>query len=141
MVRRSRFPARHRGRVHLLVVHELSVALRIRQSLEEEFADEPDLHIVRVGLQVGALAGVVPAALEFAWAHAVADSPVLAESRVDIEWIDVTGVCQRCTVERTITSLASIRCPVCSDPLAELTGGDELDIATVDVRNRILGPP
>lgn len=116
-------------------VHELSVALRIRQSLEAEFADEPELRVIRVGLQVGALAGVVPAALEFAWSHAVADSTVLAGSRIDIEWIDVTGVCQRCATGRTITSLASLRCPVCGEPLTELTGGDELDIATVDVRD------
>lgn len=113
----------------------MTVALQIRRSLEAELADEPDLRVVRVGLQVGALSGIVPAALEFAWPHAMSDSPLLDGSTVDVEWIDVTGRCERCDAVRTLPGLVSLRCPVCGTPLAEITGGDALDITTVDVRD------
>ena len=113
----------------------MSVALQIRRSLETELADEPGLRVVQVGLQVGALSGIVPAALEFAWPHAMADSPMLAGSTVAIEWIDVTGRCEPCDATRTLPGLVSLRCPVCDTPLGEITGGDELDITSVDVHD------
>ncbi len=113
----------------------MSVALQIRRSLEAELDDEPDLRVVRVGLQVGALSGIVPAALEFAWPHAMAGSPLLDGSTVDVEWVDVTGRCDPCDAVRTLPGLVSLRCPVCGTPLAEITGGDALDITTVDVRD------
>ena len=113
----------------------MSVALQIRRSLETELADEPGLRVVRVGLQVGALSGIVPAALEFAWPHAMSDSSMLAGSTVDVEWVDVSGRCEPCGTSRSLPGLVSLRCPVCDTPLAEITGGDELDITTVDVRD------
>lgn len=117
-------------------MHELSIALRIREALEAEFADEPDLTAESVRLQVGALSGVVAEALEFAWGHAVADSPLLESSRVEIERVDASGRCPECEAVRVITNLQSFRCPVCSSPIGEIVGGDELDIISVDLRDR-----
>ena len=121
-------------------MHEMSVALQIRRSLEEELAWEPGLTVVRVGVQVGALSGIVPAALEFAWPHAVVDSPMLGDSTLTVEWVDVSGRCEPCDAHRTLPGLVSLRCPVCGAPLAEITGGDELDITTVDVREAPIRP-
>jgi hydrogenase nickel incorporation protein HypA/HybF len=122
-------------------VHELTVALRICQALETELADEPDLVATEVKVQVGALSGIVPAALQFAWSHAVAESHLLDGSRLEIDWIDASGRCPRCDLIRVVTNLQSFRCPVCDAPIEEVTGGDELDILSVDVRARADSAP
>jgi hydrogenase nickel incorporation protein HypA/HybF len=115
-------------------MHELTVALRLRQSLETELEGEAGIEVVEVGLDIGALAGIVPAALEFAWTHAVVDSPLLAQSKLDIEWIEAQGSCPTCQEVSTLTALQSLRCPGCGDPIDQVTAGDELDIRSVDVR-------
>lgn len=114
-------------------MHELTVALRIREALEAEFADEPDLTAEVVALRVGALSGIVAEALQFARGHAVDGSSLLADSRLEIEWVDVSGRCPSCDAVRAVSNLQSLRCPVCGSPIGEIVGGDELDILTVDV--------
>ena len=116
-------------------MHELTIALRIREALETEFADDPEMFVTSVTIQVGALSGIVPEALEFAWSHAVFDCDFLADSNLVVDKVAATGFCQKCRENRTITNIQSFRCPICRTPIGDITGGDELDILTVDVRN------
>ena len=115
-------------------MHELSVALRIVESLEHELADEGEIEVAAVCIQVGALTGIVPEALQFAWPHA-AEPSLLRGSRLEIEWVEAAGLCPTCGIERTITNLQSFRCPVCGSPIGEIAGGNELDILSVEVRD------
>ncbi len=48
-------------------MHELTIALRIVESLNEELAHEDDLTVSGVTIQIGALTGLVPEALQFSW--------------------------------------------------------------------------
>lgn len=118
-------------------VHELTIAAQVCRSLETELADEPDVIVTTVGLRVGALTGIVPAALEFAWGPTVADSPLLAGSLLEIESVEPWGYCPACDAIRTLTALPRVACPDCDSRLAELRGGDELEILRVDVRARV----
>jgi hydrogenase nickel incorporation protein HypA/HybF len=118
-------------------MHELTVAIQIRRGLETELAsDEGTLVADVVRVQVGALSGIVPEALQFAWPHAVADSATLGSARLDIDWIDVQLLCVACNDVYTLTEFRSLRCPHCRSPDVEIIAGDELDIASVDVRER-----
>ena len=122
-------------------MHELTVAIQIRKALETELAsDGADLVADSVLVQVGALTGIVPEALEFAWPHAVSDSESLSAARLEIDWIDVQVQCRPCSGVQTITELRSMRCPVCRSPEVEVMSGDELDIVSVDVRERARSP-
>ena len=73
-------------------MHELSIALRIFESLNEELADEDDLTVTAVTIQVGALTGLVPEALQFSWDLA-AENSRLQGSKLNIEWLDAAGFC------------------------------------------------
>lgn len=122
-------------------MHELSVALRIVEALDQELASElasassaeaDDLSVSTVGIQVGTLTGLVPEALFFSWDLAT-DGSVLRGSKLDIQLVDAAGYCPECQVERTLTNLQSMRCPVCHTSISQITGGNELEILTVEV--------
>lgn len=122
-------------------MHELTVAIQIRNAIETELAaDNEDLIVDSVHVQVGALTGIVPEALDFAWPHAVSGTPNLASARLVIDWVDALVHCSPCAATYTISTFVSLRCPVCRSPDVELTGGDELDILSVDVREQARGP-
>jgi hydrogenase nickel incorporation protein HypA/HybF len=115
-------------------MHELSVALRIVEALDQEMATEPeDLVVSTVAIQVGTLTGLVPEALLFSWAFAT-DGSTLKGSKLDIHVVDAAGYCPQCREEQTLTNLQSMRCPVCRTPIAQITGGNELEILTVEVQ-------
>ncbi len=115
-------------------MHELSVAMRIVEALDKELAPEGDaLVISTVTLQVGALTGLVPEALEFSWDMATEGS-LLQGSKLDIQIVPAAGYCPECQKEQTLTYLQSMRCPVCRVPITQITGGNELEIMTVEVQ-------
>ena len=118
-------------------MHELSVALRIVEALDQELAGEQaavsgDFVVSSVAIQVGALTGLVPEALEFSWGFATENS-ILKGSRLDIQVVDAAGYCTQCGEEQTLTNLSSMRCPVCYTPITQISGGNELEILTVEV--------
>jgi hydrogenase nickel incorporation protein HypA/HybF len=116
-------------------MHELSVAMRIVEALDQELAGEgDDLTVSAVAIEVGALTGLVPEALHFSWDLATEGS-VLQGSKLDIQVVDAAGFCPQCQVERTLTNLQSMRCPVCRTPISQISGGNELEILTLEVRS------
>jgi hydrogenase nickel incorporation protein HypA/HybF len=124
-------------------VHELSIALRIVEALEEELATHPavsspagsgEMTVVAVAIQVGTLTGLVPEALQFSWEVATHES-ILRGSRLDIEVVNVAGICPTCGEERELTNLMSFRCPVCRTPITQITGGNEMEILTVEIED------
>jgi hydrogenase nickel incorporation protein HypA/HybF len=116
----------------------LTIALRIVEALHEELADEADqfeageLSVSTVTVQVGALTGLVPEALQFAWDLATENSR-LHGSALQIEWVDAVGYCPTCQANQVITNLQSFRCPSCRAPILQVVGGNELEILTMEV--------
>jgi len=114
-------------------VHELSVALRIVEALTEELATEDEvLTVTAVSIQVGTLSGLVPEALQFSWDMATADTR-LQGAKLEIETVHAVGFCSACQLNQTITNLQSMRCPSCQTPIQQITGGNELEILTMEV--------
>jgi hydrogenase nickel incorporation protein HypA/HybF len=93
-------------------MHELSVALRIVEALDQELAGEgEDLLVTAVTIQIGTLTALVPEALQFSWDLAT-ENTLLQGSMLNIQ---------------------SMRCPVCRTPITQITGGNDLEILTVEV--------
>lgn len=121
-------------------MHELTVATQIRSVLETELeADGERLVAERVHVQVGALANIIPEALQFAWPHAVAGSASLEGSSIEIDFIEASLRCRSCSATHTTATLTSLRCPACRSAEVAVIGGDELDIIGVDLRQPV--PP
>ena len=116
-------------------MHEMTVAIQIRGVLETELATEGEPLVAEcVHVQVGALANIVPEALQFAWPHAVSGSASLDGSTIEIDFVEARLSCRACSATHTTATLTTLRCPVCRSAEVQVVGGDELDIIGVDLR-------
>lgn len=113
-------------------MHELSIAVSIVEAVEEELARRAEPHARAVIVRVGALTGVVPDALEFAWGPAT-EATRLAGSALRIEVEDVTVFCPACAAERTLPSIQLMQCPVCGAPVRQIVRGNALQIIGVEL--------
>lgn len=119
-------------------MHELSIATHIVDILITDLADKPG-RVLAVRLDVGALSGVVPDALQFAWDVACEGSR-LAGSELQIREIPGIVRCETCRAERTLPSVYRLRCPVCEEWTPNVVGGREMQIRAVEMegmRNRL----
>ena len=116
-------------------MHELSVALRIVEALDQELVGEEEgLVVTAVSIQIGTLTGIVPEALQFCWDMAT-ENGLLQGSKLDIQIVEATGYCAECNLERPLTNLQSMRCPICQSPITQISGGSDLEILTVTVES------
>ena len=81
-------------------------------------------------LRVGALSGVVPEALEFAFA-ALKGGTLAAEARLEIERVPALAVCRQCGREFTLED-AVFPCPHCGAWESDLRQGRELELARLE---------
>jgi len=115
-------------------VHELSVAQAIVESLGRHEALTGDARVVAVTVRVGALSGVVPAALRFAWGPATEGS-FAAGSRLDLEEVPLAAWCPVCRAERELPAFPRRACPACGAPTSTVLRGRELEILSMEVED------
>jgi len=85
----------------------------------------------RVRLRVGALSGVVPDALEFAY-EAVCRGTMAAGSRLEIETVPAACWCRVCAMEFAPAESLS-ECPRCHGFSSELRRGRELELTSLEI--------
>ncbi|MEM9251480.1 MAG: hydrogenase maturation nickel metallochaperone HypA [Planctomycetota bacterium] len=116
-------------------MHEMSIAMSIVESVEGVLADERDGgeagRVAAVHVMVGAMSGVVPEALEFAWSAATGGTAV-AGARLAIEAVPAAVWCEACGAEREIAGVALL-CPTCGLACRELVRGRELEIMSLEM--------
>ena len=84
-----------------------------------------------IAVRIGALSSVDPEALRFGFDSIIADTP-LANTRLEIEFVPVQGKCRACTNEFAVQDFV-FACPLCDSGQIDMTRGDELDIAYLEV--------
>jgi hydrogenase nickel incorporation protein HypA/HybF len=114
-------------------MHELSIADTIVNTVLEEMKKRNIASVTTVGLRIGFLTDVVPEALQFGFEVLIADTP-LAGTRLKIERIPVKGVCRACHDSFEVEDFVFV-CPACYSTDIEMTQGDELDIAYLEVES------
>lgn len=112
-------------------MHELAIAESILTSVEQEIERRQLPAVQKIVVRVGALSGVVPEALQFSF-EAIRTDTALAETRLEIEWVDVHGFCRSCGREFDVEDLL-FACPICGSGGIEVTRGQELEIAYLEV--------
>jgi hydrogenase nickel incorporation protein HypA/HybF len=112
-------------------LHELSIAISIVDTAREEAAKR-GVRVSAVHLRLGALAGVVKDALLFSYDMACQDTP-LEGSRLLVEDLPTVVFCTRCQEKRTLHSIQSFTCPVCSAPTGDILQGKELEVFALEV--------
>jgi hydrogenase nickel incorporation protein HypA/HybF len=109
-------------------MHELSLIQGVVEICEQNSGGR---HILEVTLEIGALSGVVPEALEFCFEAASKDT-LLEGAVLIIDRIPATGFCNICGVVSTMETYFD-PCPCCNAPVLELRTGDEMRVKDLEV--------
>ena len=112
-------------------MHELSIANAIVETVLQEIQQQNLAAVQTIVLRVGTLSGVVPEALQFGFEAIISDTP-LAKTKLEIERIPVQGKCRTCDHDFTVADFI-FACPACDSGQIEVTHGEELEIAYLEV--------
>ena len=107
-------------------MHELRIAHEVITVAQEEMERRRLSRLDEIGVRLGALSGVNPDALSFGFEAATIDTP-LAHTKLHIEQVPVTGICQSCTRGFKVEEFVFI-CPHCGSRDMNIIQGQELDI-------------
>jgi hydrogenase nickel incorporation protein HypA/HybF len=114
-------------------MHELAIALAVIEQIEQRANDGLEGEIQSVHLRVGALTGVAPDALSFAWEVARGGTCV-ANAALAIERIPLRIVCERCG-PRTVEGPPLPVCPDCGVPSRTILSGREFELVAFEIRS------
>ena len=113
-------------RMHELSIMDSALNLALDQARQ---AGASRVHLIR--LRIGALSGVVPEALQFAF-EALAPGTAAEGGRLSIEDVPARFWCEKCTREFQADDLLA-ECPTCHEPSRDLRAGREMELASLDV--------
>ncbi len=114
-------------------MHELSIAMSIVEIAEEEALKRASLRVNAVHLKLGALAGVVKAALLSSYELAC-EGTSLAGSSLVIEEVPIMVYCGKCLAPRMLDSPQWFVCPECQTPVSEILQGRELQVVAMEIQ-------
>ena len=112
-------------------MHELGIITEaVRMAIETAQSSGANrVHGLR--LRVGAMSGVVPDALTFAFDLVCRDT-IAEGARLDIESVPATCWCDACQAEFNCTDFVT-ECPTCHQISGQLRRGRELELASVEM--------
>jgi hydrogenase nickel incorporation protein HypA/HybF len=114
-------------------MHEFSLAVRMVELAETAARREGAGRIDRVHVEVGALSGVVPEALEFAFRGA-REGTIAAGASLEVTLVPGVAYCAGCGDEFAVDHALGIAvCPSCDRPSSELRRGTELRVSHLEV--------
>lgn len=112
-------------------MHEMSIAESLVDMIEDEARRDGFTRVTRMGVKLGALGHVEPAALLFCF-DAVACGTIAEGASLEVETVAGTGWCPHCRCSVSIAQRYDI-CPQCGQSHVEMTAGDELRLSELEV--------
>jgi len=112
-------------------MHELSIAESVLQAVRAEVKQRPGSVPRKVGLRIGQMAAVDEDALRFAFEALTRDTE-LESLELGIEICPLRCRCPQCGNEFVVQNYES-QCVRCGNTETQCVGGDELDLAYVEV--------
>jgi len=112
-------------------MHELSImqsALNVVLDQARE-AGATRVHVIR--LRIGALSGVVPDALEFAF-EALAPGTPAEDAKLAIETVPARFWCSSCALEFQSEDMFA-ECPDCHNLSGDIRAGREMEVASLEI--------
>jgi hydrogenase nickel incorporation protein HypA/HybF len=119
------------GRAKGFFLHELGITQSIVEIALRTAAGQNAKIIHSVTLEVGSLAGVVPAALQFCY-EACSKETLLEGSRLIIDEVPAQARCRNCATDYPLPDLLTC-CPGCGSVASDLLCGEELRIKEMEV--------
>jgi hydrogenase nickel incorporation protein HypA/HybF len=112
-------------------MHEVSIMEEAVRMAVESARESGATRVLSLRLRVGALSGVVPEALRFAF-DVVCHDTLAAGASLEIEAVPAAAWCPDCQAEFPCADFFT-ECPRCHNPSGDLRRGRELEIASVEV--------
>ena len=112
-------------------MHELSLMGNTLATVFEEARRNNAEKIDALRMKVGAMSGVVPEALEFAF-QALTEGTIAEGARLDIDKVPITCYCKLCKLEFEPEPYSYV-CPSCREASMEIRRGRELEIVSIEV--------
>ncbi len=113
-------------RMHELSIMDSALTLALEQAQK---AGASRLYMIR--LRIGALSGVVPEALQFAFEALTPGTPAEG-AELTIEHVPARFWCRECVREFQSDDMFA-DCPVCQKPSGELRAGREMELASMEI--------
>jgi hydrogenase nickel incorporation protein HypA/HybF len=114
-------------------MHELGIAASVLQEAQKEAQRHPGTRLRKIRVRVGELSGVNPEALSFSFEVLVRDAR-LEPLELDIETCPRRQRCPAC--QQTFRAADyDLRCPACGNAETEFAGGDELELASLEMED------
>src|SRR5262245_48533644 len=113
-------------------MHELSIARSNIEGPKEAPARHAALTVDAAYLKRGLLSGVPKDALLCSYALASEGAALGGSPRV-IEEAPATAWCPSCEVERALTSIQMMCCPVCGAPTPQVTQGRDIELVALEI--------
>lgn len=118
-------------------MHEMGIANSVLEAVRVEAARHPGSYPCRVGVRVGELAAVDPSALEFCF-DALTQETDLELLQLEIEICPRRHRCLDCGTEFRVKDF-DFECPRCRSLRSACLGGDELELAYLEVEENGTG--
>lgn len=112
-------------------MHEISLMQQVIEMAQGYAAQHQAQTIHRIRLRVGAGAGVVPEALEFAF-EAVTHQTLAAGAALEIETVPIRCYCPACDAEFEPDDVIYL-CPGCQRLSTDLRQGRDLELASLEM--------
>jgi hydrogenase nickel incorporation protein HypA/HybF len=109
-------------------MHEMSITESIVDICEENSGGR---RVISVTLEVGALSGIVPEAVEFCFDACTRDT-LMEGAQLQIERIPAVAYCLDCRVQSGVSTFYD-SCPACGGYRMELLSGNELRVKELEV--------
>jgi len=112
-------------------MHELSIAISIAESAEEEARKANAYVILKVEVEIGTMAGVETEALLFAW-DSVIQKTMAQNAPLVIHSIQAEAHCLECGKDFPVENYFT-ECPFCSSFRYQILKGKELRVSSLTV--------
>ncbi|HEX9047944.1 MAG TPA: hydrogenase maturation nickel metallochaperone HypA [Verrucomicrobiae bacterium] len=112
-------------------MHEVSIMIEALRLADDAAKNAGASRVRKLRLRIGALSGVVPEALRFAF-DVARENTLAAQATLEIESVPAACWCPACRMEFPSADFYG-ECPRCHQPSGELRQGREMEIADVEV--------
>jgi hydrogenase nickel incorporation protein HypA/HybF len=112
-------------------VHELSIVLAILDEAAAQAERHGAARITRIKIRVGRLRQVDPTLLAEAFELA-RHGTLAADATLDASYFGMELACNACSLKTELETWA-FECPECGSPDVRLSGGDELELTSMDL--------
>jgi hydrogenase nickel incorporation protein HypA/HybF len=117
-------------------MHEVSLMQEVLELAGRQAREAGGTAISRIRLRVGALSGVVPEALEFAF-ESLAPGTIAAGARLEIEPAPAVCRCRECEARFEPAAAWVFSCPKCQSTDVDTEQGYELDLLQLEILSHV----